>query len=222
MHTFSSLYDRAVARKGADALEARLVDPLSYEELAAIPDDRWLARLTQGVFSAGFVWSVIENKWPGFEEAFDGFDPPTVAAYEAEKVGELLADTRIVRNGQKIFAAIDNARFVAATSAEHGGFGHWIGDWPDHDLIGLYDALKQEGSRLGGATAQYALRAMGKDSYILTNDVTASLIEQGIVAKAPTSKRDKQAVQEAFNAWREESGRPFNHISVVLACGVDS
>ena len=222
MKTFSALYDRAVARKGEDELEARFRDPLSASDLAAIPDDRWLARLTQGVFSAGFVWSVIENKWPGFEAAFDGFDPPTVASYDAEKIGQLLGDPSIVRNGQKIFAAVDNARFIAATSAEHGGFGRWIGEWPSDDLIGLFDALKKGGSRLGGNTTPYALRAMGRDTFIFTNDVTASLVEQGIVEKAVTSKRDQRAAQEAFNAWRAESGRPFNHISVVLACGVDS
>ena len=31
--------------------------------------------MTKRVFSAGFAWSVIEAKWPGFEAAFLSFDP---------------------------------------------------------------------------------------------------------------------------------------------------
>ena len=30
--------------------------------------------MTRAIFQSGFSWKVIEAKWPGFEEAFDGFD----------------------------------------------------------------------------------------------------------------------------------------------------
>ena len=70
--------------------------------------------MTQRVFSAGFVWRVIRAKWDGFEEAFDHFDPATVAAYDAEDIARLSQDERIVRNNQKIQATVKNARFVQA------------------------------------------------------------------------------------------------------------
>ena len=43
--------------------------------LRKLRDDRVLAEMTRRVFSAGFAWSVIESKWPGFEDAFLGFEP---------------------------------------------------------------------------------------------------------------------------------------------------
>ena len=46
--------------------------------LAALKDDRVLAEMTKRAFSAGFAWSVIELKRPGFEEAFFGFSSPRV------------------------------------------------------------------------------------------------------------------------------------------------
>jgi len=49
-----------------------LPDPKALSNLG---DDRVLAEMTRRVFSAGFAWSVIETKWPGFEQAFLAFEP---------------------------------------------------------------------------------------------------------------------------------------------------
>ena len=75
MRTFQEIFEISAGRQdGAAALEAKLGKPRSAEELAAIPEDRWLAELSKFVFRTGLNWSVIENKWPGFEEEFHGFD----------------------------------------------------------------------------------------------------------------------------------------------------
>lgn len=187
------------------------------EELIATPDDRWLAQMTRSVFQSGFVWKVIEAKWDGFEEAFDGFDPVRVSFYADEEIDRLVSDKRIVRNGQKIMATIENARFIAETSAEAGGFGRFLADWPADDQIGLIALFKVKGSRLAGMTGQYALRFAGWDAFILSNDVVAALIREGVIDKPPTSKKALAAVQAAFNAWAAESGRPRSEISRLLA-----
>jgi len=63
MRSFDDLFAISAERKGgADALEAQLTKPKSAEQLAQIPEDRWLAQFTKGVFQAGFNWQVIENK----------------------------------------------------------------------------------------------------------------------------------------------------------------
>ena len=188
--------------------------------LEAKTDDRFLAGMAKAVFSSGFSWKVIENKWPGFEVAFDRFTPKRVAAYSDEKIDALLKDTRIVRNGAKIMATIENARFVVATAKQHGSFGRFLSNWPVTDQVGLLDFLKKNASRLGGATAQYFLRFEGWDAFILSGDVVAALIREGVVAKEPTSKKDMAAVQAAFNKWRDESGRPVREISRILAMSV--
>ncbi len=221
MKPFDQLYARALDRKG-EALEERMSEPKTAAELAAIPDDRYLSAMTGPIFSAGFVWRVIQNKWPGFEEAFRGFDPAALVSLSPAEIEALGQDTRIVRNGQKIDATLANAAFVMEVGEEHGSFGQYVADWESSDIIGLWADLKKRGSRLGGATGPRFLRHIGKDTFILTGDVCASLIEQGIEEKAPTSKRDLKKAQEAFNTWAEESGRPLSHISIVLACTIDS
>lgn len=189
-------------------------------DLSKKKDAQFLAGMAKAVFSSGFSWEVIEKKWPGFEVAFDKFDPKKVAAYDDDKIDALLKDTRIVRNGAKIMSTIENARFIVATSKQHGSFAKFLMGWPVTDQVGLMDHLKKNASRLGGATVQYFLRFEGWDAFILSGDVVKALIREGVVTKEPTSKKDLAAVQAAFNAWREESGRPVREISRILALSV--
>ncbi len=217
MRSFDEIFDIAASRHGGiEAFEARLNKPKSHEELAAMPDDRCLSIITKCVFQAGFNWKVIENKWDGFEAAFDGFDVGRCAFMDDEKFDSLLQDTRIVRNGTKIAAVRDNAAFLLELRDE-GGAGQVLGGWPSDDYVNLLAMLSKRGSRLGGASAQYAMRFAGRDSFILSRDVTARLIAEGVIDKPATSKKTMAAVQRAFNSWMDQSGRSLTEISRVLA-----
>ncbi|SLN32201.1 3-methyl-adenine DNA glycosylase I [Falsiruegeria litorea R37] len=217
MHHFDEIFGLAAARHGGDqALEAKLSPPKSPQELAHMPDDRWLSVITKCIFQAGFNWKVIEAKWDGFEEAFDGFDLGRCAFMDDEKFDALLTDTRIVRNGTKIATVRDNAAFLLELRQE-GGVGQTLGGWPSTDYIGLLAMLKTRASRMGGTTAQYAMRFAGRDSFILSRDVVARLIAEGVVDKTPTSKKALTATQGAFNTWMDQSGRSLTEISRVLA-----
>jgi len=218
---FSTFLERAINRKGVEGLAERMPETTSAQELRDTADDRALSFMAKGIFCAGFVWRVVENKWPGFEAAFDGFEPIKVASYDSDKVEELAQDARIVRNRPKIMSTIDNARFVVDVASEYGSFGNWLSMWPADDPVGLWKQLQSRGSRLGGFTGPLFLRHMGFDTFMLTGDVVKALVGAGIVSKHPTSKRDLAAVQDAFNGWRDESQRPLAHISRVLSCSVD-
>jgi 3-methyladenine DNA glycosylase Tag len=219
MTRFSAILARAEARKGGpEALAKLLPPPPSKAALRALGDDRILAEMTKRVFSAGFVWSVIEAKWPGFEAAFVGFDPAALAFQPDEFWEGLASDTRIIRNGAKIMAARHNAAFVRDVSREHGGFGRFLAEWPAADQIGLMTFLGKRGSRLGGATGQTFLRFIGWDAFMLSPDVVACLREAGVdIAEEPKSKGDLAKIQAQFNAWAEESGLPYRLLSRICA-----
>ena len=218
MRDFAEIYDIAADRKGGpDALERLLSTPLAPAQLATTGDDRWLAAMAKCLFQAGFNWKLIDSKWPDMEDAFHHFNPERVAAYHDDDIDRLLADRRIVRNGAKVMAVIENARFIRHVSDEHGGFGAFVGTWPGDRYDGLLTVLSKQGARLGSVTGQRVLRSMGKDGYILSPDVVTRLKAEGIVDKPPTSKRDLAATQAAFNAWAEQSGRGLTHISQILA-----
>jgi 3-methyladenine DNA glycosylase Tag len=222
MTPFSHIRERAERRKGGgEALAKLLPDPPDHSLLAGMPDDRILAEMSKRVFCAGFVWSVIDNKWPGFEAAFLGFDPIDLSFQPDDFWDALTADARIVRNAQKIQAVRANAYFVRDVSAEQGGFGKFLAEWPVDDQVGLLDLLAKKGSRLGGATGQYLLRFLGRDGFTTSGDVALCLRDAGLeIAENPAPKRDQTRIQEQFNIWVAETGLPYTHLSRICAMSI--
>ena len=219
MRSFDEILNLASEHHGSrEALLARAENEFAASDYSSVPDDRYLAEMAKAVFSAGFSWKVIRNKWPGFEAAFDGFQPNRVAFYSDEDLDRLLSDAAIVRNGQKISATIANARFIVETAKTHGSFGAFLNDWPTDDQAGLLAHLGKHGSRLGGATAQYFLRFSGYDAWIASKDVCAALVREGVLDKpSATSKTALKKIDAAISDLHAQSGLPRATISRVLA-----
>ena len=150
-------------------------DYLAYhdEEWARpVHGDRALyERLTLEAFQSGLAWITILRKREAFREVFAGFDPATVAAFDAARVEELLGDARIVRNRAKVEAAVTNARQVLALD---GGLDALLWSFaPDGprpaprtladvpavtaESTAMARALKHHGFRFVGPTTAYAL-----------------------------------------------------------------
>lgn len=222
MGPFSEVIARARAAHDPAELAAALAASASRSpaDIAATPDDRILSTMARRIFSAGFSQAQIDARWPGFEAAFGGFSPAACAAIDDPALDALLADRRIVRNGAKIAAVRDNARFLLDLAREHGSGARFIADWPDARYVELLDVLKRRGARLGGDTGPRVLRALGKPAFILTRDVLAALVRDGVVDSPPTSRRQMAAVQEAMNRWSEETGLDLTALSRYLAWSV--
>ncbi len=222
MHDYRWLHEYCLNRFGSlAALEAHLPQARSSAELRAVSDDRYLSLLSLRVFRAGLKHSVVDGKWPAFEEVFFGFDPHKVVLMGAEHLERLMQDARLIRHLAKLKSVPRNAQFVLDVAREHGGFGALLADWPASDITGLWRYLSKHGCQLGGLSAPRFLRMAGKDTFIPTDDVVAALKAQGIVDKAPTSQRDLAAVQAAFNQWQAQSGRPLCQLSMMLAFTVN-
>jgi 3-methyladenine DNA glycosylase Tag len=218
---FKRIRERAAKRKGGDKVLASLMPKKpNNKALAKLPDDRVLAEMAERIFSAGFVWSVIDNKWPGFEEAFLEFNPKRLLFQPAEFWEKLVSDTRIVRHPGKIKAVRENAKFVLDIAKEHGSFGKFLANWPADDQVGLMEVLGKRGTRLGGFSGQYLLRFLGWDAFVLSGHVLLCLRDSGVPIGSGTSKKDLRLAQAQFNAWREESGLPITHISRTCALSI--
>lgn len=220
---FESFYEQALARKGGEqALKSLLPPVVEKHRLAEISDDRYLSEITRCIFKAGFVWRVIENKWPEFEAAFEGFVPAYWQQVPPEMLEQLATDERIVRNMQKIRTVPENARMIMDVVKDHGSFGQFLAQWPSDDQVGLLLYLKRNGERLGGNSAQYFLRRVGWDGFILSHDVVTALTRACIVDASPASKKGMTQVQEAFNRWHQETGLPISHLSRIVSFTVDN
>lgn len=218
MITVDEIRRRALDRfAGAAELEAALPTPRSSAELAAEPDDRYLSLMSRRIFRAGLKHSMVDGRWPAFEEAFAAFNPAVCAAMSDEQLEMAMAHPGVIRHWGKIRAIRDNALMVTDICAAHGSVGRWLADWPTSDIVGLWGYLKQHGSQLGGNSGPYFLRMAGKDTFVLTPDVVAALVNFGVVDRKPTSAKALAIVQDAFNAWHDESGLPLCKISRMLS-----
>jgi 3-methyladenine DNA glycosylase Tag len=218
---FATILDMARARHGAAAVDSRLPRPKSASELAANPDDRYLSQMSLRVFRAGLKHSVVDAKWPAFEEVFAGFDPRRVRAMPDEELEKLLADSRLIRHWGKLKSVRDNAATMLAIKDEFGSFGAWIGTWPAGDVIGLWDALAGRFSQMGGNSGPMFLRMVGKDTFIFSPSVIAGLKRWADIAKPPKNRAERAAAQACFNAWAAETSRPLSQLSLILALSVD-
>ena len=129
---------------------------------------------------AGLSWLTILRKREGFRDAFSRFDPRRVARFDRHKVAALLCNPAIIRNRQKVAAAVNNARCFLAVQDEFGTFDAYIWRFVDgrpiqNRLASMKDIkatskesdavskdLKQRGFKFVGSTIMYAhMQAVG-------------------------------------------------------------
>jgi 3-methyladenine DNA glycosylase Tag len=230
--SFKSLFKRAAERKGGTkALELLLGkkilgkklldDTAAQQNVAELSDDRILAAFTKQIFKSGFVWRVVENKWPDFEEHFFNFNIEKMLMMPEEMLERKAADPKIIRNYNKVKTIKANAQMIFEQQNDGRSFAQFIHDWPSEDIIGLWAHLKKHGQRLGGNTGPYALRLLGKDTFILSSDVEAYLRAQQIIDGGLQSKKSLTAIQAHFNKLQNESGYSLTQLSRLIAfsCG---
>lgn len=129
---------------------------------------------------AGLSWLTVLKRRSGYHQAFAAFDPEAVARFSARRIEAILADPGVIRNRQKIEAAVGNARALLEVRDELGSFDHYLwafvggtplcNGWRSTDQIpaatplsvALSKDLKQRGFRFVGPTVCYShLQAAG-------------------------------------------------------------
>jgi DNA-3-methyladenine glycosylase I len=143
-------------------------------------DVRLFEKLSLEGFQAGLSWLTILRKRDAFRRAFAGFEIERVARFGERDVARLLADAGIVRNRQKIEAAVNNAQRALELVETEGSLGRYLWGFepePKRDRLdraglaqlattaeskALAKDLKRRGWRFVGPTTVYAfMQAMG-------------------------------------------------------------
>lgn len=219
--TFEDYWQQALTHHQDEAvIRARLPEVKPDEGLMAVSDAEYLSLISRRVFRAGMKHSLVDSKWPAFEEAFWQFNPAACMLIDDSRFEVLMQNTDLIRHWGKMKTIPVNAQMVQDVAREHGSFGAFIAKWPVEDIVGLWAYLKKHGSHLGGDGGARLLRMAGKDTFALSDDVVRVLVNEGIVSKKPTSQRDLKATQVFFNQLREESGQSLSTMSMVLAMSV--
>src|SRR5438105_2943371 len=165
-------------------------------------DRELFAKLVLDGFQAGLSWSVILNKRARFLEVFDGFDPERMARYDGRRMARILKDPGIVRNRQKIQAAVTNAKALLEFQEKEGSFDtflwSFVGGVPKQNARRslrqlpartkesdrMSEALVTRGFRFVGPTICYAfMQAVG-----MVNDHLVSCFRHGEPPRAGASR----------------------------------
>jgi DNA-3-methyladenine glycosylase I len=142
--------------------------------LPAHDEQHLFEMLTLEGAQAGLSWRTILYKREGYRKAFAGFDAVKVARFTPRTVEKLMQDASIVRNRQKIEAAVANARGFLEIQKEFGTFDRYVwgfvGDKPlvnrwrkqsdvpptSKESDALSKDLKNRGFKFVGSTIIYA------------------------------------------------------------------
>ena len=220
---FDDIWARAVRLKGsASAVEAGLPTLKTEQELIALPDAYYLSTMSRRVFQAGLKHSLVNDRWPAFEQAFAQFDPMTNAMMSDDELDSHMANSALIRHMGKLKSIRHNATMVLDVAREYGSFGQFLAQWPGAEIVDLWAWLKKRGNQLGGMSGARFLRLAGKDTFLVTDDIVALLRSFDVIQKAPTAKRDLALVQSVFNDWQAQSGLPLCHISRVASFTVNT
>jgi DNA-3-methyladenine glycosylase I len=158
-----------------DLSKADYIDYHDKEWGVPVHDDRRIFEfLILEAAQAGLSWYTVLRKREAYRKAFEQFDPERVARYGKRELKSLLSNPGIIRNQQKIVAAINNAQRFLEVQAEFSSFDRYIWRFVDgkpivHKLRRLKDYpatstesdalskdLKQRGFKFVGSTICYA------------------------------------------------------------------
>ncbi|HKZ42480.1 MAG TPA: DNA-3-methyladenine glycosylase I [Candidatus Hodarchaeales archaeon] len=89
-------------------------------------DEEYFEILSKAVFLAGFNWKVVEQKWPGFVQVFNGFRFTEIALWDEQTIVAAASNTTIIRNIRKVRAVVSNAQEFLSVVKEYGSFREYI------------------------------------------------------------------------------------------------
>jgi DNA-3-methyladenine glycosylase I len=148
---------------------------------------------------AGLSWITILKKREHYREFFDQFDATIMAAYDEQKVEQLINEPRIIRNRLKINAFIENAKAYLKIKQQNESFAHYIwsfvdgktiqNQWQTHSEIPSQTAisiqmskqLKKDGFKFVGPTICYAfMQAVGMVNDHVVNCICYKEIKESV------------------------------------------
>ena len=124
------------------------------------PND-YLEVMSKVVFQSGMSYKVVESKWPGTRDAFQGFDAAKVAGMTPTEIDQLTQDTRVIRNRRKLESVVSNAQRLLELDSEFGGFQKYLRS--HKDFVSLVKDLRKQFKFLGEMGCYYYLYVLGEE-----------------------------------------------------------
>lgn len=153
-----------------------------HDEKWGVPvfdDTQWMEYIILDAFQAGLSWRTVLHKHLAFRKVFHNFDPQRVARMTERQIEAARQNPAIIRNQQKIRAAVKNAGRFLDLAEQHGSFSNFIWSFTDGKVVQnrwkrleeipahtrlsdqVSKALKEAGFSFVGSTICYAFLQAG-------------------------------------------------------------
>ncbi|MDP1913434.1 DNA-3-methyladenine glycosylase I [Brevundimonas sp.] len=130
-------------------------------------------------FQAGLAWITILRKREGMRDAFDGFEPETIARYGEADIERLLGEARIIRSRAKINSAIMGARIWLEMRDNGEDFSAWL--WSFVGGAPIQNAWTDSGARPVATPASEAMaKALKKRGFTFCGPVIVYAFMQAV------------------------------------------
>jgi DNA-3-methyladenine glycosylase I len=119
-------------------------------------------KLVQVVFYAGMTAATVTERLPEIKRHLG--DYKTVRNFGEEKIAEMMADPRIIKNEKKIRGCIENAKMFDRLVGSHGSFANYVESFGDLDNDLTLERLKNDLMQfefLGPRTAYHLMLDLG-------------------------------------------------------------
>ncbi|MCG2635189.1 MAG: DNA-3-methyladenine glycosylase I [Gammaproteobacteria bacterium] len=187
-----SLYtDRVKSPSDWGLLDAHASDQALFEELSF------------QLFGAGFSRTVVRNRWPATREAFCEFDLAKVAAFDAERLEQLVANPALIRNRRKLAAVVTNATRVLEIIQAHGTLRAWLDSYPVAERYLLHREVARRFASIGERAAFWFLISSGYELFYSTDDTRRLLDRLGLLDQ---KERSRARLNQVMVGFSEASG----------------
>ena len=219
---FKQIREQAeILHGGREQISSLMPEPKSAMSLRRRTDSWYLSLMSRRIFRAGLKHAMVDAKWPAFEQVFSDFDINHARMLSDDDLEALMNNRNIIRHWGKLKSIRTNANAISDLQDQYKGMGDYLAAWPVMEITGLWEDLIKRFTHLGGNSGPYFLRMAGKDTFLLTRDVVTALNYWGVFGGEPKGRSDRTRIQNIFNQWHMESGRPLCEISMTLALSTD-
>ena len=185
------------------------------------PEDKHFEFLMLECAQAGLSWMTVLKRREAYREAFAGFDAKLVCTFGEDEMEALLQNPGLIRNRQKLNAAVKNARAFVAIQQEFGSFDAYllsffggrqqVSDVQDDRLVpavtdvskAISADMKARGFSFMGATVVYAhLQAAG-----IVDDHVNGCFCKAISGPVPVGENKLRTLQKVGKALKTSGVR---------------
>ena len=190
------------------------LEPFKHVEGKTLTDAEYWWILTTVIFYSGFRAETVDAHLDTIRQDFSDYS--STAAYGQDKVNQILADPKMIRNSRKVQACVKNAQTFRDIISQHGGFQHYISSLAPGDsfenLMLFKEELEYRFDGIGRITTYHIMTEIGLP--VLKPDrVIGRVFERlGLI------ESEKQLLKAVIQGrkFAQATGHPIRYIDIVF------